>query len=102
MARPYLNLASLVLVAILLICSSACTSSKAKNHTLIINGAVHVYASETPPPVYPGSEFIEVLGPKDQVKVQQVDYRNGYMAVKVTLKDGRQGWVFSGESIEVK
>jgi hypothetical protein len=31
-----------------------------------------------------------------------VDYRNGYMAVKVKLKDGRQGWVFSGESIEVK
>jgi hypothetical protein len=69
---------------------------------LIINGAVHVYATDTPPPVYPGSEFLEVLGPKDQVKVQQVEYRNGYMAVKVKLKDGRQGWVFSGESIELK
>jgi hypothetical protein len=36
------------------------------------------------------------------VKVQQVVYKNGYMAVKVKLKDGREGWVFSGESIALK
>jgi hypothetical protein len=36
------------------------------------------------------------------VKVRQVVYKNGYMAVKVRLKDGREGWVFSGESIELK
>ena len=101
MLRPG-RIASWLLLASLLTLLSACRSGSADNRTLAINGAVHVYPSDTPPPVYPGSEFIEVLGPKDQVKVQQVEYRNGYMAVKVKLKDGRQGWVFSGESIEVK
>ena len=79
-----------------------CRSSDAEKRTLQISGAVHVYPTEVPPPVYPGPDFIEVLGPKDQVKVRQVVYRNGYMSVKVRLKDGREGWVFSGESIELK
>jgi hypothetical protein len=102
MVRPYLTLAFVVLLVVFLLGGCACTSSNAENRTLLINGAVHVYATDTPPPVYPGPEFLEVLGPKDQVKVQQVEYRNGYMAVQVKLKDGRRGWVFSGESIELK
>lgn len=79
----------------------ACDSD-AEKHTLIISGAVHVYPTDTPPAVYPGPNFIEVLGPKDHVKVRQVVYKNGYMAVKVRLDDGREGWVFSGESIELR
>jgi hypothetical protein len=79
-----------------------CHSSESEKRTLYIHGAVHVYPNEAPPAVYPGPDFIEVLGPKDQVKVRQVIYNNGYMAVKVRLKDGREGWVFSGESIELK
>lgn len=79
----------------------ACNSD-AEKHTLIISGAVHVYPTDTPPAVYPGPNFIEVLGPKDHVKVRQVVYKNGYMAVKVRLDDGREGWVFSGESIELR
>jgi len=102
MTRPGLKLASILLSATIVACFSSCTSSNAENRNLIINGAVHVYSSDTPPPVYPGPEFIEVLGPKDKVKVQRVEYKNGYMAVQVKLKDGRQGWVFSGESIELK
>jgi len=98
MRRPCLSLACLLSIALLLFGLSACTSTSANNHTLVVNGAVHVYASETPPAVYPGSDFIEVLGPQDQVKVEQVEYRNGYMAVKVKLKDGRQGWVFPGRA----
>lgn len=101
MIRPGLHLAETLLIATLIVCGCACSSHE-PSRTLLINGAVHVYATDTPPPVYPGPEFLEVLGPNDQVKVQQVKYRNGYMAVEVKLKDGRQGWVFSGESIEVK
>jgi hypothetical protein len=82
--------------------SFGCHSSSAEKRTLYINGAVHVYPNETPPAVYPGPDFLEVLGPKDRVKIRQVVYKNGYMAVKVRLKDGREGWVFSGESIELK
>ena len=83
-------------------CLIACNSDKGSKHTLVINGAVHVYSDPNPPVVYPGPNFLEVLGPQDHVKVQQVVYRNGYMAVKIKLKDGREGWVFSGESIEVR
>jgi hypothetical protein len=81
---------------------TSCHSSDTEKRSLAITGAVHVYPNEVPPVVYPGPDFIEVLGPKDQVEVRQVVYKNGYMAVRVKLKDGREGWVFSGESIELK
>jgi hypothetical protein len=102
MLRPGLTLTLSAVLTTILVCSSACTSSNADHRTLAVNGAVHVYANDTPPATYPGSEFVEVLGPQDQVKVEEVKYKNGYMAVKVKLKDGRRGWVFSGESIELK
>lgn len=63
---------------------------------------MHVYPSHTPPAEYPGSDFIAVIGPKDNVRVVQVMRKRDYMAVKVRLNDGREGWVFSGESIELK
>lgn len=91
-----------LLLIFAVLCLASCNSEDASRHTLVINGAVHVYSDPNPPAVYPGPNFLEVLGPQDHVKVQQVVYRNGYMAVKVKLKDGREGWVFSGESIEVK
>jgi hypothetical protein len=93
---------ALIAIIVLTLLLFACHSSDAGKRTLYIHGAVHVYPNEVPPAVYPGPDFIEVLGPKDQVKVRQVVYKNGYMAVNVRLKDGREGWVFSGESIELK
>jgi hypothetical protein len=91
-----------VLLLALLLALAACESNDAEKHTLIISGAVHVYPSDTPPTVYPGPSFIDVLGPKDHVKVRQVVYRNGYIAVRVRLENGQEGWVFSGESIELR
>lgn len=101
-ARQLSLVAALVVLLTLTNVLSGCHSSDVERRTLAINGAVHVYPNETPPSVYPGPDFIEVLGPKDQVKVRQVVYKNGYMAVKVKLKDGREGWVFSGENIELR
>ena len=91
-------------IAAVLLCLGILPScnSDAHKHTLIIGGAVHVYPTDTPPTAYPGTTFIDVLGPKDHVKVSDVEYKNGYMAVKVKLDDGREGWVFSGESIELR
>ncbi len=66
-----------------------------------IYGPVHVYPTDTPPAAYQGSGFISVIGPKDHVKVMKVIQKRNYFAVKVRLSDGREGWVFSGESIEV-
>ena len=99
---PVHSASALIALAVLTSLFCACHSSNEEKRTLYIQGAVHVYPNEVLPAVYPGPDFIEVLGPKDQVKVQQVVYKNGYMAVKVKLKDGREGWVFSGESIALK
>jgi hypothetical protein len=75
--------------------------SKDTQKTLHVYGTVHVYQSSTPPAGYPGSDFIAVIGPQDHVKVRQVVHKGDYLAVKVRLADGREGWVFSGESIEL-
>jgi hypothetical protein len=74
----------------------------AEPHTLTINGPVHVYKTDVPPAAYPGNDFIAELGPGEHPAVLEVRSKNGYRAVKVRLADGREGWVFSGESIEVR
>jgi hypothetical protein len=87
----------MVLPAIIL---AGCHS--AERHTLIINGPVHVYRSEVPPSTYPGRDFIALLSPNDHPQILEVRSGNGYRAVKIRLADGREGWVFSGESIELR
>ena len=93
-------------ILIALLASSAllfsCVANDADKKTLLVHGTVHVYRSDTPPADYPGSDFIAVIGPKDNVKVMQVMQKRNYKAVKIRLNDGREGWVFSGESIELK
>jgi hypothetical protein len=77
----------------------SCESNDAKKYTLDIYGPVHVYRNYTPVPDYPGSDFIDVIGPKDHVNVMQVIHERDHMAVRIRLSDGREGWVFSGENI---
>jgi hypothetical protein len=89
-------LVALCLSALLFFCESNDTQRK-----LAIYGTVHVYGSLTPPSDYPGSNFIAVIGPKDNVKVLNVVQKPDHMAVKIRLSNGGEGWVFSGESIEL-
>ena len=79
----------------------SCKANDAK-YQLAIYGPVHVYPSSTPPPDYPGTDFIAIIGAKDRVEVMQVLQKRDHVAVKVRLYDGREGWVFSGESIELE
>jgi hypothetical protein len=88
-------LIALVLCAVLFSCESN------EQQTLAVYGTVHVYPSDTPPADYPGSNFIAVIGPKDHVKVMQVIPKRNYRAVRIRLSDSREGWVFSGEDIEL-
>ncbi len=78
-----------------------CFCNKTAQPTLALSGPVHVYRAATPPADYPGSDFIEVIGPKDQVRVMEVARERNYTAVRIRLSDGREGWVFSGEGIEL-
>lgn len=89
-------LIALLTSVVLVSCQSDDTHKK-----LEIYGPVHVYGSMTPPVSYPGSDFIAVIGPKDNVKVRRVIQRANYIAVRIVLPNGKEGWVFSGESIEL-
>jgi hypothetical protein len=80
----------------------SCTTNDAREYSLAIYGPVHVYPSSTPPADYPGSDFIAVIGTGDRVQVMQVMQMRDHVAVRIRLHDGREGWVFSGESIEVR
>jgi len=78
-------------------------TSEDRSHSLLVNGPVHVYKIEVPPSSeQERSDYLALLAPGDQVEVRRVRYGKDYMAVKIRLRDGREGWVFSGESIELK
>jgi len=79
----------------------SCTANDAGKYSLAIYGPVHVYPSSTPPAEYPGTDFIAIIGTKDRVEVMQVIQKRNHVAVRVRLHDGREGWVFSGENIEL-
>lgn len=100
MKSPHAQAAVLIalVVSVLLL---SCETNDAEKLTLAVYGTVHVYRNPTPPADYPGSDFIGVIRPKDRVKVTQVIHKRNYTAVKVRLSDGREGWVFSGEGIEL-
>jgi hypothetical protein len=97
----YFQRAILILVALSPLLFS-CESDDAKKYTLAVYGPVHVYPNSIPPADYPGSNFIAVIGPKDAVKVLQITRSRDHTAVRIRLSDGREGSVFSGESIELK
>ena len=101
MPSRHFQLAIVVVFALAALLLS-CESSDAEKHSLAVGTAVHVYRTETPPVEYPGSDFIAVIGAKDRVKVLDVVHGRGYIAVKIKLDNGREGWVFSGEGIELR
>lgn len=97
-----LSCAGLLACLVLAVLPVVVQSNDGQKHTLAINGYVHLYRTDTAPADYPG-DFIAVLAPKDEVKVMQAVYKQaGYMAVNIRLRDGREGWVFSGESIDLQ
>jgi hypothetical protein len=97
MPHPPFRLTTLLLAA-----SLALGCERTAPHTILITGPVHVYSSSTPPPTYPGTSFIAELGPGDHPTVLETTARDGYRAARVRLADGREGWVFSGEAVDIK
>jgi hypothetical protein len=97
----HLRLRGAFLIALLTCLLFISCQSDDTDKKIDIYGPVHVYRSMNPPSSYPGSDFIAVIGPRDNVKVRQVVQKANYIAVKVVLPDGKEGWVFSGENIEL-
>jgi hypothetical protein len=90
------------LTCLLIAASLTLGCERAAPHSILITGAVHVYKSSTPPATYPGTDFIAELGPNDHPTVLETTSRNGYRAAKIRLADGREGWVFTGEAVDIK
>ena len=90
------------LTALVLAASFTLGCEHAAPHSIVITGPVHVYQSATPPATYPGTNFIAELGPSDRPKVLETASRNGYRAARIRLADGREGWVFSGEAVDIR
>lgn len=86
----------------MLACTVACDRSDRTEHSINITGTVHVYKTQMPPTTYPGTDFIAELGPSDHPQVLETRSGNGYRTAKIRLADGREGWVFSGEAVEIK
>ena len=76
--------------------------NRAEQHTVTITGPIHVYKTDTPPASYPGTDFVAQIGPNDHPAVLETKSGSGYRAAKVRLADGREGWVFSGEPVEIR
>ncbi len=100
--RPFAASCLAVFLVVLSLATLLVSCESNNPPTLIISGTVHVYRTMAPPANYPGSDFIGVIEPKDQVKVVEVVRKANYTAVRVRLNDGREGWVFSGEGIELR
>jgi hypothetical protein len=101
MGRGLKTVVSVMLVAVCL-ALVRCEKPSGAGATLVISGPVHVYPTEIPPSNYPRNNYIAELGPKDRPAVLEVKSGNGYRVVRVRLADGREGWVFSGEPIDLR
>jgi hypothetical protein len=100
--RLFAKQLSFLLLAAALACAIACDRSGRTAHTVTITGPIHVYKTENPPTTYPGTDFITQLGPSDHPTVLETKSGNGYRAAKIRLADGREGWVFSGEAVDIQ
>ena len=98
--RSFQKIMLLLLVSFPLLFS--CATNDAGKYSLAIYGPVHVYPRSNAPAEYPGTDFIAIISKKDRVEVMEVIQKRHHFAVRIRLHDGREGWVFSGENIELR
>jgi hypothetical protein len=66
-----------------------------------ITGKVQVYNAESPPGYTRGDEgVIEVLHSDDQVTVLRILSHDDFEAIKIRLRDGREGYIFCCENFD--
>jgi hypothetical protein len=72
-----------------------------RQYTVKVTGKVRVYDAETPPGYTRGDEgVIEILHPQDQVNVLRILSHDEFQAIKIRLRDGREGYIFCCENFD--
>jgi hypothetical protein len=69
-----------------------------------ITGPVKVYDRESPPGYHRGDDgLVDVLRPADRVNVLRIHFHEdeGSEAIRVRLRDGREGYIFCCENFEL-
>jgi hypothetical protein len=72
-----------------------------RQYKVKVTGKVQVYDAESPPGYTRGDDgVIEVLHPQDRVDVMRVLSHDDFQAIKIRLRDGREGYIFCCENFE--
>jgi hypothetical protein len=72
-----------------------------RQYKVRVTGKVQVYDAESPPGYTRGDDgVIDVLHPQDQVEVLRVLGHDDFQAIKIRLRDGREGYIFCCEQFE--
>jgi hypothetical protein len=72
-----------------------------RQYTVKVTGNVRVYDAESPPGYSRGDEgVVEILHPQDRVDVLRIMSHDDFQAIKIRLKDGREGYIFCCENFE--
>ena len=70
--------------------------------TITVKGPVRVYDRESPPGYTRGDEgVIEFLHQGDPARVLRIHDNNGVEAIRVRLRDGREGYIFCCDNFEL-
>lgn len=73
-----------------------------RESTIIVTGPVRVYDRESPPGYARGDDgVIEFLHQGDPARVLRIYDDNGVQAIRVRLRDGREGYIFCCDNFEL-
>ena len=70
-----------------------------RQHTLVAVSPLHVYEDND---FWTKGQPIARVAPDARLPVRRIRYGKDYMAVKVRLEDGREGWAFSGDPFTLR
>ncbi len=72
-----------------------------RQYKVKVTGKVQVYDAESPAGYTRGDEgVIEILRPQDQVEVLRILSHDDFQAIKIRLRDGREGYIFCCENFD--
>jgi hypothetical protein len=68
-----------------------------RQHRVLVTGTLSVYQTPEPPWRDRSNSVVATVTQDDPLKVMRIRYGKNYMVVWVRLRNGQQGYIFSGE-----
>lgn len=72
-----------------------------RRHRVIIRGPLNVYHLATPQSLEPSNSVVATVSVQDRVRVRRIRYEKDYIAVRVQLDTGQQGYIFAGDDFRL-